>query len=576
MAWSFIATRGSFANKAAATTIPFTVSLAVPIDRILVVVAGCDNIGTTDGDLGDITSVTDARSNTYTKMAQFTNGQGNAAAGATVAVYAARITNALVSGDVVTVNMASSSGGRCALGVEYSVVAGSTPGVQASSTQALDPGTAIAPAVSGQPSQEYLCIGAAAVEGPSSDTYTGDADYGSPDVQSAGSSAGAAPSNITTKYEGRIATLTGDTYNGTLGTARDAAAVLVFIKEIGGGTVITPPTAALVTAAQVAVLAEAVIPPVVALATTTFVTVLAEATIPGIVALVKTDFVATILITANVTIIPPTLALITAPQVPILAEAVIPGQSALLTVLFIPAINVGATIIPPTASLLTTQFAPVLAQSIIPGQASLLTTLLAPVLAQAVIPGTQNLLTALFVPAINVGLSIIPPTVALVTTQFGPVIAVAVIPPTIALVTTQFSPVLAQAIIPDTASLLTALFGPVLKVGIIPGTATLSSTLFGPTLGFGIIPPTTAAALGLFAPLIINSGSVGVVVIPGVGILTTAYFIPTLYIFQRGKLVVTQTQQGSITITQAALAPPQQGSVVVTQTQRGSILVEQL
>jgi hypothetical protein len=68
------------------TTLVCTTNQTVEAGNQLLVYTAFNNTGTTDADHSEVSSVTDSAGNTYTKVCEFTNGQGAAAAGITVSL----------------------------------------------------------------------------------------------------------------------------------------------------------------------------------------------------------------------------------------------------------------------------------------------------------------------------------------------------------------------------------------------------------------------------------------------------------------------------------------------------------
>ena len=180
------------------------------------------------------------------------------------------------------------------------------------------------------------------------------------------------------------------------------------------------------------------------------------------------------------------------------------------------------TVTPPTLALVTAAFAPVVALKVIPG-----------VLAHTL---------SFFAPAIGGG--VVPPTLALTTTAFAPTVTATqnqlITPPTLALATTAYAPVMGLKIIPGTLALTTSTFVPVVKLGIIPPVLALTTTTFAPIIGLKVIPPVTALSLSTFAP------SVSVAIVPPTLALTTTSFAPVL------KLAVIP---GVLALTTTGFAP---------------------
>jgi hypothetical protein len=95
------------ANKTASAsdtfTFPGSVDYHAESGEIVVLCVAMNNKTTTDGETTDIASVTDSGGNTFRRWGEFTNGQGTAAAGATISVWISEVTTAVTLGSV-TVN----------------------------------------------------------------------------------------------------------------------------------------------------------------------------------------------------------------------------------------------------------------------------------------------------------------------------------------------------------------------------------------------------------------------------------------------------------------------------------------
>lgn len=230
MTWSHVGGTKTLSNKTSATsdtTASGFTSLGQAGDVHIVCIA-IDNVGTTDGDLGDVVSVTDTKSNTYSKAKQQTNGQGAAAAGACAAIYWTKMWAAFTSTDTFTVNYNGSVAAKGFAGRIYRPT-GDTITVDDSTSSvgdAADPAAVTLTPPSGN--REYLWVAVIASEGPITDTFTNDADYTISD--SPGTSGGGAASNMSCFSSRRIFTGSTDTYDAAL-TARDHAQVYVALKE---------------------------------------------------------------------------------------------------------------------------------------------------------------------------------------------------------------------------------------------------------------------------------------------------------------------------------------------------------
>ena len=242
--WSNIGSRGCSNSKTSSSSVSVTASAPVSAGDVLVAIVATDNIATTDGDKSDISSVTDSKSNSYTKAVQFTNSEGSAGSGATVGIYFSKITTTLTTSDTVTANFASAVTAKAIAIHEYSMSTGTSITVAGTATQAGTSSTSVSMTISGLTSQEYLWIGGVAVEGPNGDTFTQYTDYTTlgPGTSSCGTSGMNAASNMVIRGGFRIFTGTSDTYDPTLGIAHDFAGGYVALGEVTTTTTTTTTT----------------------------------------------------------------------------------------------------------------------------------------------------------------------------------------------------------------------------------------------------------------------------------------------------------------------------------------------
>src|SRR5436190_6675436 len=104
---SSVGTIGSAQSKTAGTTLVITPTNQLNAGDLGVLVIAVDNTATTDGDNSELTTVTDSKGNAWDKVREFTNGNGTAATGATVAIFKSDIgVNVLVT-DNITINFAN-------------------------------------------------------------------------------------------------------------------------------------------------------------------------------------------------------------------------------------------------------------------------------------------------------------------------------------------------------------------------------------------------------------------------------------------------------------------------------------
>jgi len=243
---------GTTADKTAGTTTVLTTTEAVPAGALICVCYAVDGDGANAN--GEIESVTDSAGNTYVVGEAVSQGTTNA--GVAGGIYYAKNATSLASGSTITLNWTGASSPAA-----KSVSAFYVEGID--TTSPLDvigtaTGTSTTPSVSTSATTtqaDVLTIGIVATEGPSGDTFTQDASpaYGTPPVR-VGTSGGSATTNVTLAGGHFVETATGvdgiaryyKTYNPTLGTSRDWAAVIVTFKgaatstPVSGSDTLTP------------------------------------------------------------------------------------------------------------------------------------------------------------------------------------------------------------------------------------------------------------------------------------------------------------------------------------------------
>ena len=242
-AWAAIAvigdtTANTCVDTASGTTLVCTTNATVEAGNVHIVVSASNNAGTTDADHSEITSVVDSASNTYSKLCEFTNGQGGAAAGATVSIWQSRLTAQLTSGGTFTVNYANTITSRAANGYEFTVGAALS---QASTCQTAaadgttDPGSL---AFSGLTSVETLWFRGIAQEQDGGGFLTQTVGYGE-NLQVL-ADGGSTATSMQLRGELLISTDTAETSAPTLPFGGDSVSVFVALREVSTARPISP------------------------------------------------------------------------------------------------------------------------------------------------------------------------------------------------------------------------------------------------------------------------------------------------------------------------------------------------
>ena len=240
------AARGSAQGKTTATTIAFTWANANgAVDNIAFILVSCDSFDGTDGVTNHI-SLADSNGHTWTKIREQQFSGGAAGAGVCMALFATVIVDSLISGtDTVTATFDSTITGRTICSGESATSgAGKTWQVDDLTNNTGD-GSGTTPTwsvASGTISNiTRLWLGCLGLEARTGDIDADDADYTL--VSQIGNTGAPVISNISSRMSARSATITSDTWSGTLNSALDSTsqwvAFLVALDEVavGGGGV---------------------------------------------------------------------------------------------------------------------------------------------------------------------------------------------------------------------------------------------------------------------------------------------------------------------------------------------------
>jgi hypothetical protein len=230
LSFASVGTLGSAQSKTSTTTVVVTTGATAEAGNLVIVESAWDNTDTSDGETTRL-SVADSASNTWTKIAEYTDSEGSAAAdGATVAVWFSVLDNQLGSGGTITVTSTDARVAKAANAWEFTI---DEDAVLVQDYVTLAGGTGGNPGpitISDLPSREYLMIHALASERTQATTFTQDADY--TDITWQGTTGGATNDNMRIIGGFRIATLTGDTVDVEASTsAAESAQILAAIYE---------------------------------------------------------------------------------------------------------------------------------------------------------------------------------------------------------------------------------------------------------------------------------------------------------------------------------------------------------
>lgn len=231
MAWSMINSTFLANRTTAGTSLTSgAVTNTVEAGNAHIIAIALDNTGTSDGDNGEVTSVTDSTgANTYNKLGEFTNANGSAGAGATASLWYSILASQLTSGaGTVTCNFSSRTA-VAMMGWEASFTAGGVISVAGTlrklANDAADPGSMT---VGGLSSREYLWIRVIASESNDITALTVSGGFTTMNLSRANT--GTDGTSMIVRGEYIIATATTQTSDPTL-YSKDHASLFIALQE---------------------------------------------------------------------------------------------------------------------------------------------------------------------------------------------------------------------------------------------------------------------------------------------------------------------------------------------------------
>jgi len=240
-----IASVGTIGNGVSSTssssfTLTTTTNALSTSGDLAILSVATDNITTTDGATNDHTSVTGG-TGTWTKLGEYTNGEGAAAAGVTTSLWLFQSTGTNAIGTVFTINLSGAVVDKASTGFKYTVGAGNS--LQPSATEvgiATDASNGYGSAsFSGLSSLSRLYVRALGKEANTTTNITASTSFTRFGAQVRSRNNAAA---IACTGEFRINTSTGETSNPTLAVSGDTAAVFAALEEYtpSGAQTLTP------------------------------------------------------------------------------------------------------------------------------------------------------------------------------------------------------------------------------------------------------------------------------------------------------------------------------------------------
>ena len=213
-------------------------------DHLCIIALGTDNNDTTDGATSLHTSIVPSDgSATFSKLIEFTNGQGAAAAGATISLWMGIGTASFLSTlDDLQVELAAAvtakALGMWAFSRDAALTITQDPTTATRADDGADPGSMT---LSSLTSREYLCLRATAAESNSATGFTPTSGFTQTGNFNGTTTGGGGAANMAVRMEWIISTATSFTSDPTLFSA-DCASVMVALYEASAavGSLVIP------------------------------------------------------------------------------------------------------------------------------------------------------------------------------------------------------------------------------------------------------------------------------------------------------------------------------------------------
>lgn len=226
MAWASIGSRGTANAKTSGADLSFSPSATVAAERILILCIAweIDYTGTPEGASWPSVAVHDSKGNLYTQLGGFSWESY-------VSIHICRVSTAILTSDTITIHHRNATHeAKAVTAWEFSM----EPTKRWARVHDPMAGGASSPAVwdaaVASTTEEALLIVATSSRGPSTDTYTPDADY--TPMDKAGTTGGGDETNVTIYAEFRIANVpAGDTCTTTRSVGRKTDVVTAALYE---------------------------------------------------------------------------------------------------------------------------------------------------------------------------------------------------------------------------------------------------------------------------------------------------------------------------------------------------------
>jgi hypothetical protein len=219
------------------TTLAFSPSAAVPVDKLAVLLVVWDNVNTANSDDTTILSVSDTKSNTWNRAAESQYTAGGVLDGMLNGIFYSIITTQIETTDTITITSTSNGTAKGATLCAFNRDTAKAVGVAGKGYERITASAAYSASVSGLTSEEHLWIGHNGMETDRTAVNTKDTTF--TQISSGGLASWGPSGGSNTNVGGRggykIATDTGETYDNSGLSSQDRVTILVAFNESGGG-----------------------------------------------------------------------------------------------------------------------------------------------------------------------------------------------------------------------------------------------------------------------------------------------------------------------------------------------------
>jgi hypothetical protein len=227
------------------TTLAFSPTATVAVDRLAILPVVWDNVSTANADDTTFLSVSDTKSNTWTRAAECQYSAGGVLDGVMAGLFYSVITTDILTSDTITITSTAVGTAKGCTLATFNRDTSKTVGVAGKGYQRVAASASYTATVSGLTSEEHLWIGVNAMENDATNTNQTDASYTliTQGATNSFGTTGLGDVNVGARAAYLISTGTTETYDRASLSTQDRATLLVAFREItgGAGTTVTDP-----------------------------------------------------------------------------------------------------------------------------------------------------------------------------------------------------------------------------------------------------------------------------------------------------------------------------------------------